>query len=157
MGSFARRALDQLGTGPLFRRAPAGARYPPRSALQLARQQSDVGIKLGIRGAEPLDLLDRMNYSRVVATAKSAANVWQRLWSQLLRQVHGDLSRPGDLACSPGRGHLGLADTIMFSDLRLDFVDRNPPLVGAQHIGQHFLNERNVDRAAGHHGISSNT
>ena len=42
----------------------------------------------------------------------------------------------------------------MLGDLGLDLVDRDAALVGAQDIGQHFLDEGDVDRPAGHHRIS---
>ena len=43
----------------------------------------------------------------------------------------------------------------MLGDLGLDFVDRDTPLIGAQHVGEHFLDERDVDLTAGHHRISA--
>ena len=72
---------------------------------------------------------------------------------QLLGQIHRHLARAGHLARPAGRGHLRLADAVMLGDLGLDLVDRDPPLVGAQDIGQHFLDEGKVDRPAGHHRI----
>ena len=42
----------------------------------------------------------------------------------------------------------------MLGDLGLDLVDRDPALVGAKNVGEHFLDECDVDRAAGHHRIS---
>ena len=125
------------------------------SAFELPRQQADVGVELGVARAQLLDLADGVDHRRVVAAAEAAADVGQRLGRQLLRQIHRHLARPGDFAGAAGRGHLGLADPVMLGDLGLDLVDRNPALVGAQDVGQHFLDERDVDRPPGHHRISA--
>jgi len=37
----------------------------------------------------------------------------------------------------------------MLGDLGLDFVNRDPALVGAKHVGEHFFHEGDVDRPAG--------
>ena len=42
----------------------------------------------------------------------------------------------------------------MLGDLRLDFIDGDAALVGAQHVGQHLLDKGEVQRSAGHHRIS---
>jgi hypothetical protein len=118
------------------------------SAFELARQQADVGVELGVAGAQLLDLADGVDHRRVVAPAEAAADVGQRLGRQLLRQIHRDLARPGDFAGAAGRGHLGLADAVMLGDLGLDLVDRDAALVGAQDVGEHFLDEGDVDLAA---------
>ena len=43
----------------------------------------------------------------------------------------------------------------MLGDLGLDLVDRNPALVGSKDVGQNLLNERYVDRPAGHQRIGA--
>src|SRR4051794_40393556 len=100
-------------------------RWGSGSALQLTGEQPDVRIELGILGAELLDLADGVDHRRMVATAESPADLGQRARSQLLGEIHGDLPRPGDLAGAAGRGHLRLADPVMFGNPGLDLVDRD--------------------------------
>jgi hypothetical protein len=95
------------------------------SAFQLPRQEANVGVKLGVARAQLLDLPNGVDDSRMVASPEPPTDVGQRLGSQLLRQVHRDLPRPRDFTSSPGGGHLGLSDSVVLGDLRLDFVDRN--------------------------------
>ncbi|MEA3057905.1 MAG: hypothetical protein QOF34_720, partial [Sphingomonadales bacterium] len=124
-----------------------------RLAFELAHQQSDIRVELGIRRPQLLDLAHGVDHRRMIAPAEAPADIGQRLGRQLLGQLHRNLARAGDLA-SPARGrHLGLANAIMLGDLGLDLVDRDPPLVGAQYIGQHLLDEGDVDLTPGHHRI----
>ena len=119
-----------------------------RSAFELARQQADVRIELGVAGAELLDLADGVDHGRVIAPAEAAADVRKRFGRELLREVHRDLARAGDFAGPARRRHLGLADPVMLGDLGLDLVDRDPALVGAKDVGEHFFDEGDVDRRA---------
>ena len=41
----------------------------------------------------------------------------------------------------------------MIGDLALDLVDRDAALVRAQHVGQRLLDEGDVDRPVGQHGV----
>ena len=134
-----RPGLCQLVTGPLNL-------VDQPSSWRVSRRMS-ASSSASLR-AQLLDLLDRVDHRRVVAPAEAAADVGQRLGRQLLRQIHRHLARTGDFAGAPRRGHLGLADAVMLGDLGLDFVDRDAPLVGAKHVGEHFLDERRRRSAA---------
>ncbi len=56
----------------------------PSSAFELASQQANVGVELGVAGAQLLDLTNRVNDRRMVAAAEAAADIGQRLGRQLL-------------------------------------------------------------------------
>ena len=78
-GSLKEKARRIAPAGPvLFGRW--GDRRPPLPILtfELAGQQADVGVELGILGAELLDLPDRVDHRGVVAPAEAAADLGQR-------------------------------------------------------------------------------
>ena len=81
----------------------------------------------------------------MVPIAKAPPNLGQRPRGELLRQIHGNLPRPRDIARTAGRGHVGQADIIMFGDLALNFLNGHAPVMGAEDIVQDLLRafERN--------------
>ena len=66
---------------------------PKGSALQLARQQADVGVQFGVQRPQLLDLPHRVDHRRMVAPAEAPADLGQRARGELLGQVHRDLPR----------------------------------------------------------------
>src|SRR3954468_14861518 len=68
-------------------------RWSLASAFQLAGEQADVRIELGVLGSELLDLADGVDHGRMVAAAEASADLRQRPRGQLLREVHRHLAR----------------------------------------------------------------
>ena len=52
--------------------------------FELTGQQPDVGIKLGIRRTQTLNLANGMNHGRMVAASETPSDVGQRFRRQLL-------------------------------------------------------------------------
>src|SRR3546814_14363155 len=81
-------------------------------AVQAPPDRGDFGVEFAVGDAQRLDGAHRMDHRRMVAPAETAADLWVGARRQFLRQIHGDLARPGDRAAATLRGHFRLVERL---------------------------------------------
>ena len=70
----------------------------------------------------------------VVTATKLAPDFRVGKSGQHFCQIHGDLARPGDIAGTPCREHLGYSHVVMRRDTLLDFIDGDETATGPEQV-----------------------
>ena len=107
---------------------------------------SDLALGSPARG----DRLAGMDNGAVIATAKSVADLLERVFGQCARQIHCDLPRNGDVVGPTLAGHIAVANLVVIGHLLLDRLDGELILrLLHQHVLEKHLRRRQIDGLAG--------
>ena len=120
--------------------------------LQHGGEAADELVGLGVSRDPLARAAAGVQHGRVVAAAEGAPDRRQGRVGQLARQVHCDLSGPGDPGSAVRRAEGLRGDAEPFAGGRLDLFDRVDAVGSADTVGiepvQHVRDEPAVDRSA---------
>ncbi len=126
-------------------------------SLEACRDDGDHLVELTLVGIlqDALDLIDRVDHRRVVTAAEALADRRQRRLGEVATQVHGDLTRVGDLRGAFVAAQFADVHAELTRDLALYHLDRDRLRVAVREdVLQRLLGEVDVDRSAGDRGVA---
>ena len=92
----------------------------------------------------------------MVAATELAPDLRVGKGGQHFRQIHGHLTRPGDVAGAPCREHFGNADVVMSGNPLLDFINGDLTAACPQQVRQQLGGAVDADLAADEAGMRRN-